>query len=257
MHGDNKGPFIMTMTTTVCATAVALIAGTACFAVPAEARDPTIPAGQYKVWTSHDSKKLYMSAGAVYDAGVQRGSARASRDAYLRGFRDGNSTAAYTSRQYVVNSAPLYSAAPVYSAAPLYSAAPAYSAAATYSATPAYGYSSYSRDTAYTPAVAGYSYNGGTVALGDNPGYNYGYGNTYGDSQYNAGQYTSAQYDAGQYNAGYVPRGLMDVAVTPVAVAQPLEAQSARLSYCIARYHSFDPASGTFLGDDGYRHFCR
>jgi hypothetical protein len=49
----------------------------------------------------------------------------------------------------------------------------------------------------------------------------------------------------------------MDVAVTPVAAAQPLEAHSALLSYCIARYHSFDPASGTFLGDDGYRHYCR
>jgi hypothetical protein len=231
------------MTTTVCATAVALIAGTACFAVPAEARDPTIPVSQYKVWTSHGSKKLYMSAGAVYDAGLQRGSARASRDAYLRGFRDGNSTAAYTSRQYVVNSAPVYSAAPIYSAAPVYSAAPAYSAAATYSAPPAYGYSSYSRDTAYTPAVAGYSYNGGTVALGNS----YGYSNGYGGSPYNGGQ----------YNAAYVPRGLMDVAVAPVVMAQPLESQSARLSYCAARYQSFDPASGTFLADDGFRYYCR
>jgi hypothetical protein len=232
----------MTMKTTVCATAVALIAGTACFAVPAEARDPTIPSSQFKVLTSHGSKKLYMSAGAVYDAGVQRGSARASRDAYLRGFRDGNSTAAYTSRQYVVNSRPIYSAAPAYSVAPTYAVAP------TYSAAPAYGYSSYSRDTAYTPAVAGYSYNGGTVALGNS----YGYGNGYGGSQYNAGQ-----YNAGPYNAGYVPRGLMDVAVAPVVTAPILEAQDARLNYCAARYQSFDPASGTFLADDGYRYYCR
>jgi hypothetical protein len=230
----------MTMTTTVCATAVALIAGTACFAVPAEARDPTLPAGQYKVLTNHGSKKLYMSAGAVYDAGVRRGSARSSRDAYLRGFRDGNSTAAYTSRQYVVNSAPVYAAAPAYSAAPAYAAAPAY------------GYSSYSGDTASTPAIPGYAYNGATVALGNSPGYNYGYGNTYGDGQYNAGQYNAAQN-----NAIYAPRGLMDMAVAPVVTAQPLEAQNARLSYCAARYQSFDPASGTFLGDDGYRHFCR
>jgi hypothetical protein len=223
------------MKTTVCATAVALIAGTACFAVPAEARDPTIPASQYKVWTSHGSKKLYMSAGAVYDAGVQRGSARSSRAAYLRGFRDGNSTVAYTSRQYVVNSAPVYAPAPVYSAAPAYSAAPVYSAA------PAYGYSSYSRDAAYTPAIPGYAYDGRTVAY--NNGNGYGYGNTYGEGQYN--------------NAGYVPRGLMDVATAPLVIAQPLEAQNARLSYCAARYQSFDPASGTFLADDGFRYYCR
>ena len=217
----------MTMKTTICATAVALLAGTACFPVQAEARDPAAPASQFKVSTSHGSKKLYMSAAAVYDAGVRRGSARASRDAYLRGFRDGNSTAAYTSRQYVVNSAPVYSAAP------------------------AYGYSSYNRDT---PAIAGYSYNGGTVALGDNygDGYSNGYGNGYGYSQYATGQ-----YNAGQYNTGYAPRGLMDAAVAPAVAAQPLEAQNARLSYCAARYQSFDPASGTFLGDDGYRHFCR
>ncbi len=224
----------MTMTATVCATAVALLAGTACFAVQAEARDQTTPASQIKTWQSHSNKKLYMSAAAIYDAGVAHGSARAASAAYLRGFRDGTSTAAFTSRQYVVNSAPVYSAAPAYSVAPAYSAAPA-----------------------YTPGVAGYSYNGGTVALGNSYGYNNGYGSTYGDSQYDAGQYNAAQNNATQYNTTYAPRGLMDVAVTPVAAAQPSETQSARLSYCIARYHSFDPASGTFLGDDGYRHFCQ
>ena len=121
----------MTMKTTICATAVALLAGTACFAVQAEARDPATPANQFKVSTSHGSKKLYMSAAAIYDAGVRRGDAQASRSAYLRGFRDGTSTTAYAPRQYayaprqyVVNSAPVYSGAPVYSAAPVYGAAP-------------------------------------------------------------------------------------------------------------------------------------
>jgi hypothetical protein len=42
-----------------------------------------------------------------------------------------------------------------------------------------------------------------------------------------------------------------------VVTAQLLEAQNARLGYCAARYQSFDPASGTFLGEDGYRHCCR
>ena len=28
-------------------------------------------------------------------------------------------------------------------------------------------------------------------------------------------------------------------------------------SYCYSRYRSFDPNSGTFVGYDGYEHFCR
>ena len=207
----------MTMKTTICATAVALLAGTACFAVQAEARDQATPANQFKVSTSHGSKKLYMSAAAIYDAGVRRGDAQASRSAYLRGFRDGTSTTAYAPRQYayaprqyVVNSAPVYSGAPVYSAAPVYGAAPLYDAAPGYSAAPAYGYSSYG-----TPAVAGYPYNGGTVALGDSygtgiAGYSYNGGVvSLGDSYGNG--YGYGQYNGGEYNAGYAPLGLMAV----------------------------------------------
>jgi hypothetical protein len=224
----------MTIKTTVGATAVALLAGTVCFAVQAEARDQATPAGQTRVWTSHGNKRLYMSAAAIYDAGVERGSARASRNAYLRGFRDGTSTAAYTPRQYIVDSAPVYSGAPVYSAAP------------------AYGYSTYSRDVASTPAIAGYSYDGGTVALGDS------YASGYGYRQYSAGPYSGGPYNAGEYNAAYAPRGLMDVAVAPVVVAQPLEAQNTRWSSCAARYGTFfDPVSGTFLAADGHRYYCR
>jgi hypothetical protein len=32
---------------------------------------------------------------------------------------------------------------------------------------------------------------------------------------------------------------------------------SADISSCAQRYHSYDPASGTFLGYDGHRHSCR
>jgi len=28
-------------------------------------------------------------------------------------------------------------------------------------------------------------------------------------------------------------------------------------AYCSRRYRSFDPASGTYMGYDGYRHYCR
>jgi hypothetical protein len=84
--------------------------------------------------------------------------------------------------------------------------------------------------------------------LGNSYGYNNGYGHAY---SYGNG------YGYGQYNASYVPRGLTDVAVTPAVMAQPLEMQSAHSDYCAARYQSFDPVSGTFLADDGYRHYCQ
>ena len=29
------------------------------------------------------------------------------------------------------------------------------------------------------------------------------------------------------------------------------------LDYCFSRYKTFDPHSGTFMGNDGYRHYCR
>ncbi len=28
-------------------------------------------------------------------------------------------------------------------------------------------------------------------------------------------------------------------------------------AYCFSRYRSFDPISGTYLGFDGHRHYCR
>jgi hypothetical protein len=28
------------------------------------------------------------------------------------------------------------------------------------------------------------------------------------------------------------------------------------IAYCARRYRTYDPASGTFLGRDGFRHFC-
>ncbi len=97
------------------------------------------------------------------------------------------------------------------------------------------GYSSYGRAAVYTPATAGYS-------SYDNRSVSYGVANGYG---------------AGRYDSGYAPRGLMDVVVAPVATAAYLPARSAGWSYCAARYQSFDPASGTFLADDGYRYYCR
>jgi BA14K-like protein len=198
----------MTMKTAACAMAVALLAGTASFTVPAAAQNPPIPQRHAKIAPSHSQKQL-LNAVVVYEAGIRRGAANSSRNAYLRGFRDGTTTEAYTSRVSVVNSAP---AEPVLSGA---------------------GYSTYDRNTVYYPRNNGYSSYDGRSAAYDN----------------------GALYD--RYDAGYAPRGLMDVVVAPAATAPAMEARAAMMSYCTARYQSFDPASETFLADDGNRYFCR
>ena len=198
----------MTMKTAACAMAVALLAGTASFAVPAAAQYAPMPQRHAKIAPSHSQKQL-LNAVVVYEAGIRRGAANSSRNAYLRGFRDGTTTEAYTPRVSVVNSAP---AEPTLSVA---------------------GYSSYDRNAAYYPRNNGYSSYDGRSAAYDN----------------------GALYD--RYDAGYAPRGLMDVVVAPAATAPAMEARAAMMSYCTARYQSFDPASDTYLADDGNRYFCR
>lgn len=42
------------------------------------------------------------------------------------------------------------------------------------------------------------------------------------------------------------------LAPAPYAVGDPNW-----IAYCSSRYRSFDPASGTFLGNDGFRHYCQ
>jgi hypothetical protein len=198
------------MKTAACAMAVALLAGTASFTVPAAAQNAPLPQRHAKISPSH-AQKQFLDAVALYDAGLRRGTANSSRNAYLRGFRDGTSTEAYTPRVAVVNSAP---AEPVL---------------------PVAGYSTYDRNAAYYSRSSGYTSYDGRSAAYDNP--------------------NRALYD--RYDAGYAPRGLMDVVAAPVATAPAVEAQAAMMNYCIARYQSFDPASGTFLADDGNRYFCR
>jgi hypothetical protein len=79
---------------------------------------------------------------------------------------------------------------------------------------------------------------GGAVAASQGPYYSgYGY---YNDSPYYAGTpYYSAPYDDG----------------TTVVEAAPQSDDDA-VAYCMQRYRSYDPESGTFLGNDGLRHPC-
>jgi len=80
------------------------------------------------------------------------------------------------------------------------------------------------------------------VAVGVGVGSTYGY---YG-SGYGGGYYGSDPY----YDDSY---GYYDDSAT-VAAAPPVGDDS--VSYCMQRYKSYDPASGTYLGYDGQRHPC-
>jgi len=70
------------------------------------------------------------------------------------------------------------------------------------------------------------------VAIGAGIGSAYGY---YGSSPY--------YYDDGYYDDG-------------VVAVSPAPADGDSVAYCMQRYKSYDPASGTYLGYDGQRHPC-
>jgi hypothetical protein len=58
------------------------------------------------------------------------------------------------------------------------------------------------------------------------------------------------------YSGGYVPNGY--VSGGPVSGAYGPSPGSAEWNaYCSSKYKSFDPATGTFLGYDGKRHYCQ
>jgi hypothetical protein len=41
-----------------------------------------------------------------------------------------------------------------------------------------------------------------------------------------------------------------------LAPPEPVHAVDSSVAYCEGRFHSYDPASGTYLGYDGLRHSC-
>ena len=57
----------------------------------------------------------------------------------------------------------------------------------------------------------------------------------------------AAPYGPGYYGPGYYG------APPPVAYGPP---PGDAIAYCMQRFRSFDPSSGTYLGNDGYRHPC-
>ena len=56
-------------------------------------------------------------------------------------------------------------------------------------------------------------------------------------------------------NSGAVAAGILGGLLLGAIIAN--EAQRSRsVEYCMRRYRSYDPRSGTYLGYDGYRHRC-
>jgi hypothetical protein len=87
---------------------------------------------------------------------------------------------------------------------------------------------------------------GGALAFG-----NYGY---YNDGYYDPNSYgDSYAYDDGSTYSTGLPLVTFDQSPAPVAVDQVVGGDAA---YCAQRYRSYDPASGTYLGFDGFRHPC-
>jgi BA14K-like protein len=83
------------------------------------------------------------------------------------------------------------------------------------------------------------------------------------DYQYSSG-YRAADYDQptgraspyeGLYASTQIPDG--DVAAGYAAPQATPQYSAEAYRNCVARYRSFDPASGTFLAYDGNRYFCR
>jgi hypothetical protein len=78
---------------------------------------------------------------------------------------------------------------------------------------------------------------GGAIAATRPYGYDYGYAPGYG---YGPGY----GYNSGYSDYGYAPGGYVEAA------------PGGDVAYCQQRFRSYDPASGTYLGFDGYRHSC-
>jgi len=79
----------------------------------------------------------------------------------------------------------------------------------------------------------------GAVIGGAIASQSYGYGYGYGAPGY---------YAPGYYDDQYYDGGVVAVAPAPVG--------DDAIAYCMQTYRSYDPASGTYLGYDGYRHPC-
>lgn len=104
------------------------------------------------------------------------------------------------------------------------------------------------RETVQTPAVEAYAYAPGYAPVANT----YAYSPTYAAPVANAYAYSPVE-------TVVVPRARAYVVERPVAgprYVYEVDTPVRDAAYCRARYRSYDPVSGTFLGFDGLRHPC-
>lgn len=79
------------------------------------------------------------------------------------------------------------------------------------------------------------------------------------DVRYRGRRYYRRGYYRGHHyhhnNGGAVAAGAI-IGLAAGAIAANAAAGGNAVSYCSQRFRSYDPASGTYLGYDGYRHSC-
>ena len=100
--------------------------------------------------------------------------------------------------------------------------------------------------------VAGAPFRGARVAGAPFGGRYYGRGyRGYGGPYYGGGYYGGGHY-GDDWGLGALAVGAI---LGGVLAAQPYYGGDA-VGYCMRRFKSYDPGSGTYLGYDGYRHSC-
>ena len=67
---------------------------------------------------------------------------------------------------------------------------------------------------------------------------------------------TTRKSNASDTAPGSSPSGITDGAAFRIAAPTPAPADGDSVAYCMQRFKSYDPASGTYLGYDGKRHPC-
>lgn len=72
----------------------------------------------------------------------------------------------------------------------------------------------------------------------------------YGDR----GRYRGRDHDRGG-DGGAVAAGVIGGLLLGAVIANQAQ-QNRSVDYCVRRFRSYDPRSGTYLGNDGYRHRC-
>jgi len=73
--------------------------------------------------------------------------------------------------------------------------------------------------------------------------------------QYRRGPRYGGRRGGGGGNGGAVAAGIVGGLILGTIIAGEAQRQNA-VNYCAQRFRSYDPGSGTYLGNDGRRHSC-